>query len=177
MNQKIFNVASLAVAASALGLSLWQGYIQRQHNHVSLEPRVNAYFQSNDSLGVTGLYIVNNGMGPGYVEGIEVYVDGKFIARSSRDQVWLFSSALEPLGISSIACIEVAGPRPNDSLKVGEEIQLIAVGKGSVSECLLARLELLNVDWSRFDFNLVLKSIYGDRFIYKFSENEQVPEL
>lgn len=175
MNQKVFNLASLVVAASALGLSLWQGYVQRQHNHVSLEPRVNAYFQSNESLGVTGLYIVNNGMGPGYVEEIKVFVDGKLIARSSQDQVWLFGSVLKPLGISSLSCISVAGPRPNDSLKVGEEAQLIALGKGTGNECLMAKQDLIKTEWYRLDFTLILKSIYGDRFFYRYSKNEQVP--
>lgn len=176
MNQKIFNVASLVVAVSALGLSLWQGYVQRQHNHVSLEPRINAYFQSNEGLGVTGLYVINNGLGPGYVEEIKIYVDGELIARSGQDQVWVFSSALKPLGVSSQSCIAVAGPRPNDSLKVGEEIQLITLGKGSIHECLLARLELLQTDWSRLDFTFAVRSIYGDRFIYRYKGNEQVAQ-
>lgn len=173
MNQRIFNFSSLIVAACALGLSVWQGYVQREHNHVSLEPRVNAYFQSNEGQGVTGLYIINNGIGPGYVESLDIYFDGKLISSPNQMEPWRFASALQPLGLASQSCIAVAGPRPNDSLKVGEELQLIAIGKGAPMDCVMAKSALLRADWSRLDFVLKLKSIYGDHYTYRFSKNGQ----
>jgi hypothetical protein len=173
LNQKMFNISSFIVAACALGLSVWQGYVQREHNHVSLEPRINAYFQSNNGKSTTGLYLINNGLGPGYVERLDIYFDGKLISSKNQMDQWRFNSALLPLGLAQQPCIAVAGPRPNDSMKAGEEIQLITVSKGDLVECEKAKSALLGAAWSRLDFVLQLKSIYGDSYTYRFSKNEQ----
>lgn len=173
VNQRAFNFLSIAVAGCALGLSVWQGYIQRVHNHVSVEPRINAYFQSNEGNHTHGLYLINNGMGPGYVESLDIYFDGKLVSGANQMEPWRFQTAMPGLGLANKACLVVAGPRPNDSMRVGEEIQLITLGTGSPLDCLLTKAALLNADWSRLDFVLKVKSIYGDRYSYRFKSNTQ----
>ena len=92
---------------------------------------------------------------------------------ANQMEPWRFQTAMPGLGLANKACLVVAGPRPNDSMRVGEEIQLITLGTGSPLDCLLTKAALLNADWSRLDFVLKVKSIYGDRYSYRFKSNTQ----
>lgn len=38
------DIAALVVALLALILTIGQAFVQRLHNHISVQPRVNAYF-------------------------------------------------------------------------------------------------------------------------------------
>lgn len=62
-------------------LSLWFTWSQRQeqikHNHISVEPRMNAYFSNDGRVNKSGIYIINNGMGTAFVSAISVTVNGK----------------------------------------------------------------------------------------------------
>jgi hypothetical protein len=57
--------------------TIWQGKEQIRHNHISVEPRVNAYFAHDGRINKSGVYIINNGMGTAFVSAISVTVDGK----------------------------------------------------------------------------------------------------
>lgn len=171
MNQKTANIATVAIALCALLLSIWQGYLQRQHDHVSLEPRINAYFKIDGRTDQWGIYVFNNGMGPAYIESLDVFANGKPMPEGDRGK---FGSTLLSLGLNPF-CFTVGGPRPNDSLIVGEEIALIEASKNAPAACSLALNSLSRVAGDNIDFTLVIKSIYGDRFEYKFKENIQHP--
>ncbi|MDH1071594.1 hypothetical protein N5C93_01985 [Pseudomonas nitroreducens] len=171
MNQQTANIATVAIALCALLLSIWQGYLQRQHDHVSLEPRVNAYFKTDARTDQWGIYVFNNGMGPAYIESLDVLVDGKPMPEGNTGK---FGSSLLPLGLDP-SCFTVGGPRPNDSLIVGEEIALIEASKSAPAACSPYLNMLLAAARDKIDFTLVIKSIYGDRFEYKFKENIQRP--
>ncbi len=41
------DIVTLSIAVIALGLSIWQGNNQIEHNHVSVEPRVTSYFSNH----------------------------------------------------------------------------------------------------------------------------------
>lgn len=160
---------SLAIAVCALGLSLWQGYQQRVQNHVAVEPRINAYFKLDGKTDQNGLYIFNNGLGPAYVESLEVTVDGEPVTDISYGR---FGGAVQSMRLGT-DCLTIGGPRPNDSLKLGEEIGLIEISKNAPSTCALTKLLLGAKIQQHLDFTLIVKSIYGDRFQYKFKNNIQ----
>lgn len=160
---------SLAIAVCALGLSLWQGYQQRVQNHVAVEPRINAYFKLDGKTDQNGLYVFNNGLGPAYVESLEVTVAGKPVTDNEYGR---FGGAVQSMRLGT-DCLTIGGPRPNDSLKLGEEIGLIEISKNAPSECALTKLLLGAKIQQHLDFTLIVKSIYGDRFRYNFKNNIQ----
>ncbi|QGT83979.1 hypothetical protein [Pseudomonas coronafaciens] len=160
---------SLAIGVCALGLSLWQGYQQKVQNHIAVEPRINAYFKVDGKTDQNGLYIFNNGLGPAYVESIEVTVDGRPVTDASYGR---FGGAVDSMRLGT-DCLTIGGPRPNDSLKLGEEVGLIEISKNAPSACAITKLLLGVKIQKHLDFNLIIKSIYGDRFRYNFKNNIQ----
>ncbi|WP_426234812.1 hypothetical protein [Pseudomonas sp. TWP3-2] len=171
MKQHTANIATVSIALFALGFSIWQGDVQRTHNHVSLEPRINAYYSNDQKADREGLYLINNGMGPAFVEKLEVTVDGKTVSEGDMGK---FGAALHPLGLSS-GCLTIGGPRPNDSFKVGEEIALIELSKNAPPICAFSALKMRTAFTDGLDFTVIVKSIYGDRFEYNFKKNIQIP--
>ncbi len=169
MEKSHIDKLSLAIAVCALGLSLWQGYQQRVQNHVAVEPRINAYFKLDGRTDQNGLYVFNNGLGPAYIESLEVTVAGSPVTGNSYGQ---FGDAVQSMRINT-DCLAIGGPRPNDSLKLGEEIGLIEISKNASSACAITKLLLGAKIQQQLDFTLIVKSIYGDRFQYNFKKNIQ----
>lgn len=155
-------------------LSLWFGREQSReqikHNHISVEPRMNAYFSNDGRTNKSGVYIVNNGMGTAFVSDITVTVDGKRV-EPIADNVFL--GAVQALGLD-ITCFVTGGPRPGDSFKVGEEIFLVEA-RGTERRCSGNALVLMSAasKTGRLDFVLDVESIYGDKFRYVYSQNRQ----
>ncbi|RMM79831.1 hypothetical protein ALQ71_00045 [Pseudomonas coronafaciens pv. striafaciens] len=169
MNQPFTNVATVSIALIALIFSASQLYLQRVQNHVSVEPRLNAYYTNEAKLGNEGIHVVNNGLGPAFVESLDVVVNGNKIEGTKK-----FFEAARLLGLN-IECLSTGEPRPNDSLKTGEEILLLGVPKaGDPLKCAKTRLDLLLMKPDSLDFTITIKSIYGDRFTYQLSKNAQV---
>jgi hypothetical protein len=169
MNQRTTNIFTVSIAVIALAFSASQLYLQRIQNHVSVEPRLNAYYTNEAKLDNEGFHIINNGLGPAFVESLDVMVNGKKVEGAKR-----FFEAAKLLGLNP-ECLSIGEPRPNDSFKTGEEILLMGVPKaGDRLKCSITRLELLTMTPNSLDFIITVKSIYGDRFKYQLSKNAQM---
>lgn len=169
-----FDVSTLAVAIIALGFSIWQGREQIKHNHVSVEPRFTSYFSNSSKEKQWGIYIINNGMGTGFVNELNVFVDGVEVP----DHEWgKFYSAISYLKLNPL-CFLFGGPRKNDSFKVGEEVFLIEAQPEDVplvpKSCFNDRVLLIEYQKERLNYILEVKSIYGDEFKYMYSNNTQI---
>ncbi len=166
----ILTMIGIFIAIVSLGFTIWQGKQQIRHNHISVEPRMNAYFSNDGRKNQWGVYIINNGMGTAFINNISVTVDGQ-VVKAVNDNV--FVGAVKALGLDS-HCFVIGGPRPNDSFKVGEEIFLIEE-RGTGSQCAKDKLIL---KWAsqpphKLDFVIDIQSIYGDKFRYIYSLNKQ----
>ncbi|WP_444905432.1 hypothetical protein ACJJIQ_09610 [Microbulbifer sp. ANSA003] len=173
MRKYVIDFSALLVACIALGLTIWQGRTQIEHNHITLEPRINSYFSNNSKEGQWGIYLVNNGMGTGFVSDLIVLVDGVEVPENERGK---FFSALIALNLNPL-CFMVGAPRPNDSIQVGDEKFIVeATEEGLLipQSCPRERLRLMEYQRNRLDYILKIKSIYGDEFMYQYSKNEQV---
>jgi len=60
-------LASLAVAVSAFGIAVWQGWLSRRHNILSVKPRLQFNLSTLDGL---HLYMENQGLGPAVIKNI-----------------------------------------------------------------------------------------------------------
>lgn len=166
----ILAAIGIFIAIISLFYTIWQGREQIRHNHISVEPRINAYFSNDGRENKWGVYIINNGMGTAFVKDISVTVDGKPVNAVNNN---IFHGATSALGLNA-NCFVIGGPRPNDSFQVGEEIFLIEA-RDQNPDCAADRLRL---KWAteaphRLDFVLNIQSIYGDEFRYVFSLNKQ----
>lgn len=69
---------SEVIALCALFLTIWQLSVQRSHNKVSVKPHL-FVFRDKDRFNNEGkitVYLINNGLGPAYINDFKVYLDG-----------------------------------------------------------------------------------------------------
>ena len=168
------DISTLTVAIIALGFTIWQGREQIKHNHVSVEPRLTSYFSTNGKEKQWGIYILNNGLGTGFVKELTVLVDDVEVPNHKWGR---FYSAINSLELNPL-CFFVGGPRENDSFKVGEEIFLIEAQPENTAlvpkSCAQDRLLLMKYQQEeRLNYKLEVESIYGDKFEYTYSNNTQ----
>jgi hypothetical protein len=75
---EVAGTSTLVVALAALGVAIWQGWVQRKHARLSVKPVLDTY--SRDVLESPseeiGVWIKNTGLGPGRATEIRVFVDG-----------------------------------------------------------------------------------------------------
>lgn len=72
----VIAICAVAIALIALGISIWQGYLARKHNHLSVKPHINIEnTKVNGSAFTTSLN--NNGIGPAFISSLSISCDGK----------------------------------------------------------------------------------------------------
>ncbi|WP_088744110.1 hypothetical protein [Cobetia sp. QF-1] len=171
INKKIINNSNLSIfiAVCAFGLSLWQGYQQRVQNHISVEPRINAYFKHDSKIDKHGIYIFNNGLGPAFIKSFEVTLAGKKLKKSVYGE--LYSAAIK-LNLDP-TCFAYGSPRKGDSLALNKEETLMEVSKNASKSCADSIERFNKIRSKPLNFTIKFESIYGDRFVYKYLDNKQ----
>ncbi len=133
-----------------------------------------AYFTNDGDEGKWGLYIYNSGMGTAYIKNLDVFVDKKPVPKHKDGS---FHSATQELKLNPM-CFLTGLYLPNNSIPVEQEGHLITAKKNfertglKYKQCAGDRLKLKIIK-KRLDFKLKIESIYGDEFIYQFSNNTQ----
>lgn len=70
---------SETIALCALFLTIWQLAVQRSHNKISVKPHLFLFHDKDrfNNEGKITVYLINNGLGPAYINDFKVYLDGK----------------------------------------------------------------------------------------------------
>lgn len=86
----ILALTGIIIAIISLGFAIWQGREEIRHNHISVEPRINAYFSNDGRKNQWGIYAINNGMGTAFVNRMVVMVNpwSPLTTISSLEQFW-----------------------------------------------------------------------------------------
>jgi len=74
----VIAVASTFIALCALGISVWTGFLTRQHNRLSVMPKLEIYKNFDDEW--SGLYISNLGFGPAKLVEFKIWVDNESVS-------------------------------------------------------------------------------------------------
>ena len=71
----LISVSSLIIALCAIGLTIWQLNIQREHNKISVKPHLFRMSKRDKVHGVARLQVdlINNGLGPAYIDKFQVF--------------------------------------------------------------------------------------------------------
>jgi hypothetical protein len=74
----IVAVSAVLIAFSSLGVSIWQGFLTRKHNRLSVKPslRVDRKTALNERPGVI---LTNKGIETAVIKEITVYLDGNLV--------------------------------------------------------------------------------------------------
>lgn len=67
------------IALCALLFTAWNVYTQRQHNILSVTPHLSRFVTSdqNGEVGAAKLELINNGLGPAFIESFQIYLNGE----------------------------------------------------------------------------------------------------
>ena len=79
--------SAIVVALAALGVSLWQGYLQYRNNKTSVRPILVGFSDFVDATEQPGLLIENRGIGPAIIKSAEIYVRNSPIGTMTH-QTW-----------------------------------------------------------------------------------------
>lgn len=153
----------MTISLLALTATIYQSHLTKTHNFKSVEPRINAYRVLNDRY---RLVIFNNGLGPAFVEEVTYFAKGKQIEHGS------INDALKILGIDEM-CYEYGAPRPGDSFKNQEEVDLVKFR--NTDNCALSKVIFSLLGPRDINIKIKFKSIYDEMFIYNYSLNKQSP--
>ena len=75
--EHIISTSAVVISIAEFILSITQSCSTIRHYHVSLEPRLHAYFSNEEQRDRFGIYLINNGLGPAYLTEFQVYLDNK----------------------------------------------------------------------------------------------------
>ncbi|MDP2447372.1 hypothetical protein [Pseudomonas sp.] len=120
--QIAISIASAVIALSALGISLWQGYLLMQHNRVSIKPHIDFYLNSSLKEG-SGIKISNCGLGPAIFNSLSAKIGSTSYELESSQAIQDFGKALinKPANYS----LETCAPHDECALAVGEEMNIV----------------------------------------------------
>ncbi|MGB7814820.1 MAG: hypothetical protein WBL28_00545 [Methylotenera sp.] len=79
--------SSSVIAICALALTIWQAYITRQHNKLSVAPYLTTWSHADVDNGFYSIEIMNNGIGPALIKTFLVYIDGVEIKGQESETV------------------------------------------------------------------------------------------
>ncbi|MEO9523585.1 hypothetical protein [Marinobacter alexandrii] len=76
------SIASVVIALSAMGVAIWQGYVSRKHNILSVRPRLQVHLDGRNGIVLT---LQNHGLGPAIVKGFSIKYAGEEIVNPKAD--------------------------------------------------------------------------------------------
>ncbi len=87
------SLSSAVIALSAMGIAIWQGYVSRRHNILSVAPKLGIHTSYLNGLTLT---LENNGLGPAVIESFTLTCGNKEYINPTND---IYSEALSSIGL------------------------------------------------------------------------------
>jgi hypothetical protein len=95
--QIMVGVASSIIALCALTFTIWQGFLARKHNRLSVRPQLTSWMENHISKnGYFKYTLINNGLGPARIEEFQVKVDGEDIVGERTERIEKASEKIFP---------------------------------------------------------------------------------
>lgn len=151
-------LASLFVAACALGLTVYQARSTDYQNRLSVVPQLEFTEEAPPSGGNVEIYIENNGLGPARITGMEATVGNQFTRFKSELDWSALSKKLDAVGIA-MSEAEVSTLPINAYIRSQQKLLLLRIPVGSIAERAAVRKSLDNLN-----LNFCYCSLYGDCF-------------
>jgi hypothetical protein len=148
-------IASAVIALFAFALTLWQGFIVRKHNQLSVKPVLDFRWVNNHKKGIL-CQLVNLGVGPAFLNKITYFVDDKeFHIKEKSDYKSLFqmldlNQQLHQIGITHL--------QMGAAVSIGQSLDLLDFCDSSV---LKDDYELIVTKLRRLSIQVEYKCIYS----------------
>lgn len=145
--------ASGLIALAALFVAVWQGYLSRQHNRLSLRPHLTFLHKLSDDNPRFFLELQNNGVGPAEIKDFRIYLDNKHDDHFEAPS-WL--THLDSIGLKGKAC--GASYDPGEFLAAGKSLQILRYESRDDSTSTIQIRKALQ----RLRIEVTYRSVYGD---------------
>ncbi|HAT2608503.1 TPA: hypothetical protein I8235_001462 [Kluyvera intermedia] len=170
----VISVASVFVAVCALLLSVYQGHLQKINYETSVQPHITIIPTIDGAKKEYGYYFYNSGVGPGYVDEIQYYINGRRIV---ADNLSALAQIVRHFGLNE-KCFSYGNPREGDAVSLNEMTTLLTISTSAhiVPECAKTiqsfQDHIIKIP-SDISFKVRYKSIYNIAFIYNSKDNSQ----
>lgn len=158
---RYLSVTALLVAIVALFVSWWQLTVTKEHNRLSVRPKIVVTPYLEGDGGRNGVYVSNPGLGPAIIKSMKVTI-GQSTFEGVGANLW--PQILKTLDINSL-CFAKGWPNNDAVVKSGEELLLLGTTKADVKLCSLEALKLLNK--REMTITVTYESMYGERFQFE----------
>ena len=160
------SISAMIIAIASISISVWEGITMRNHNHLSVMPKLNNYFSVDDSSStndaIAFFRINNNGLGPAVIISREYFVDGIKIDDSKNH----FSViTLQALNFDNTSGSTFQSISEGSTIPAGEDLKLFGLYFNNREAFYRQRMKLHD----RFSYIIKYKSLYGER--YEVSHN------
>jgi hypothetical protein len=160
--EMIATIGTLVVAVAALGITVWQGWLMRKHNRLSVKPLLR--IDRNAILGFPfNIVLANVGTGPAIFREVKIFVDGELIVADRRPVIeTLVRIDLNPDDVKHFTIY------PDEAFESGERHPLF-----QTNSTINGQLELARYDsaFSRVSFTIEYASIYGEQFVFTWPKS------
>jgi len=164
----------ILIAVCAVGLTLWQGYQTRIHNRLSVRPDLVQLRSVRPYQEGIGIYIENNGLGPGTIVKLTLYFDDTPTPINHRDDMHKFSVSSGLIKFKP----NLGFPQSGYSVRSAENFKLIEIDPDTIRQQNIdnsGQLNQQNFDTAlidlgrliaRINFKLTFKSFYGQTWTH-----------
>lgn len=156
--EAIAGFSSAVVAFCALGLTVWQAFITRRHNKLSVRPHLTTWIRSDRTNHLYQIDLLNNGIGPAFILSFQICVDGHAIVGERSEPI---EKALRVLFSQYQFTSDQSFVGPGYSMAAKESRTLVAVQFHGDS---LPKSEEVDHCIKRARLRIVYSSIYDERF-------------
>lgn len=149
--------AAAIIAVCALGVSIWQGWLQRRHNILSVTPHLELVVDGTPPSEVV-IVVKNSGLGPARLESVVANVKGESISLNSRESYFRFVAAL---AASGKAKVEYSVADVPSIIAAGADIQLLRI---ALTEGVAPSKAELRESLAQTNFALEFRCMYGRKY-------------
>jgi hypothetical protein len=82
------SVAALAVSLVAIGIGIHDSRLTREHERLSVVPKLSIKFVDGSDSDITGILLENDGLGPARVLNVRLSVDGRYVGENTESDKW-----------------------------------------------------------------------------------------
>ena len=159
--------SAMIIALAAMVTTVWQSMETRNHNRLSVAPKLVVYSNSTKFLdsvkqGVKpGIFVENHGLGPAIVENVRVYVNGSL---KPDDGYNGWKAAIKDLNIN-YHWVRIYGFSDGDAIREDRQFGILHIVPGLVNSKNLLRFSKA-MEQVRVEIDY--ESIYGEKFTVEF---------
>ncbi len=85
--EAIAGLSSAVIALCAFALTIWQAYIARRHNMLSVTPHLTTWSHMDKVNNKYEVQLLNNGIGPAFIRSFQIQVDGQPITGEGYEPI------------------------------------------------------------------------------------------